>query len=209
MKLFVFGGHSTAIEIAEAAACLPRRFTEVAFVVPEEEGPNGSTRISIEVLGDSDGIDGGYFILSMTDTTVRAKCLSIAESVGLRPASVVHPAAWISPSTVMGQGIYVAAGAAVSAHAQVDDHVMINFHALIGHDASVGQHTAINPGARVGGRCRIGQRVLIGANSFIFQGKSVGDDSVVDAMTYVDRDIDSGMICTSKSLRVVKRPFGR
>ena len=66
-------------------------------------------------------------------------------------------------------------------------------------------HVIINPGARVSGNVTIGSRVLIGSNSFISQGKHIGNDTLIDALTYIDRDIEKNRVCTSKKIKILKR----
>lgn len=63
----------------------------------------------------------------------------------------------------------------------------------------------INTGAAISGNCQLGDRVWVGANSFIFQGCKVGDDTRIDALTYVARDIDPGMLVTSRTMNVYPR----
>lgn len=206
--LFVFGGKSTALEIREAAELRMDRARErVVLVVTEDEAPDGKSRITIDQLAQHvDRLDGEHgFILSMWNQQVRQQCLERAESAGLVPRTVLHPSAQISPSAKVGNGVYVAANAVVSSSAVVDDHVVVNFSVTVGHDSRIGSHSFLNPGARISGNVSLGRRVLIGANAIVFQGKTVGDDVLVDALTYVDRDIEPNMICSSKELRVLRR----
>ena len=73
----------------------------------------------------------------------------------------------------------------------------MNIGVSVGHDAVVGDDCIFNPGARISGHCQIGSRTLFGANSFIFQGRTVGEDCAIDALTYIDRDIEDKKPCTS------------
>jgi tetrahydrodipicolinate N-succinyltransferase len=55
---------------------------------------------------------------------------------------------------------------------------------------------------------QISDNVLVGANSFIFQGKSIGKDTSIDAMTYIDRDIPNNSVCSNRpnsQLKIFKR----
>lgn len=207
--LFIFGGSSTALEIEETAGLLiGAQFSSVKLVVPSDEDPDGDSRIDIELLDDHlNDAAGDGFVLSMSNQSVRANCLKVAQRLGLQPASVIHPRAYVSPSAIVGCGVYAAAHSVISTQVTIEDHVLINYHVTVGHHSHIGQHSVLNPGARISGNVRVGHRVLVGSNAFIFQGKSIGDDTLIDAMTYVDRDIDSEQLCTSRQLKVVKRRF--
>ena len=210
-SIFVFGGKSTALEIRDAALAVG--FHKAWFVVPDNEDPNGVDRIARSKLSEFVAINGiaAGFILSMSDHQVRRECFKAAESASLKPVSVVHPTAVLSPSAHLGDGSYVAACAVVSAEAIVQNHVLINYHAIVGHDCAIGDSSSILPAARIGGNCTVGARVMIGSGAFIHQGKKIGDDVVIDAMTYIDRDIPAGHICSCRRSegKPIKRAFFR
>lgn len=206
--LLVFGGRSTALEIAETAKLHHSdEFSQVFLVVgdSEDEPPGGHLRE--KELGEfvaKQQVTPG-FILSMWNQRIRQHCLNIAKDHALAPATVVHPMAFVSPTASLGHGTYIAAHGVVSTNAVVEDHVIVNFNVTVGHDSRIGTHSMLNPGVRISGNVSIGERVLVGANAFVFQGKSVGSDTLIDALTYIDRDIPERQICSSKQLKVFKR----
>ena len=207
LTLAVFGGKSTAMEIAEVVRRFSPEGTRLLLVVPESEDADGTTRVRVADLAgivDSSPSALGY-IISMSNQAVRRDCLEIAARFGMNPTSVIHPNAFISDSARLGEGIYVAANCAVSTAAQIASHVVVNFNVTVGHDSTVGSHTFLNPGARISGHAAIGDRVLIGSNAFVYQGVNVGDDCRVDALTYVDRDLPPNSICTSRESKTFKR----
>ena len=215
-KIYIFGGDSTALEIHEAVRLADQqrveaeRYEGIFFVVPRDEDPDDFNRISIDSLDQHVGDSRQHrYIISMSDQSVRAACNDKAMEVGLRPESVIHPFAFVSNSATIQDGAYLAAYSVVSNEARVGSSTIINYHALVGHHTEIDKHVIINPGARISGRCRIGARSTIGANSFVHQGKSIGDDVMIDAMTYVDRDVPSQHILSvrNKDGRPVRRPF--
>lgn len=107
--------------------------------------------------------------------------------IACKPITIIHPSAFISPSASIGKGSYIAANAVISSNAIVGKGCIINIGVSVGHDAIVGDDCVLNPGVRISSHCRIGARTLFGANSFIFQGKAIGEDCAVDALTYIDR----------------------
>ncbi|MHB0956095.1 MAG: acetyltransferase [Pirellulaceae bacterium] len=208
--LCVFGGKSTALEIAETARrFMSGEFSRVVLVVPEAEPADGASRLHIAELRElvRTSPDAVGYLISMWDQNVRQEWLQAAEGLGMVPCSVVHPSAYVSDTARVGKGVYLAANVIVSVNAVVADHVIVNYSCTVGHDSVIGSHSFLNPGARLSGNVTIGDRVLIGSNAFVFQGLSIANDSLIDAMTYVDRNIESNMICSSKQLRVHKRVF--
>jgi len=203
--MLIYGGKSTGSEIYEVArGYYGDRFESVYRVIGD-----GETGSSPECIKDRD-VDELvssreyrlYFILSMSNQAVRYKCMKRVESHGMAPLTITHPTSYISPSARIGSGVYVAANASISSNATVHGHSIINYHAVVGHDVVIGRHVVINPGAVIGGRVTIGERVLVGANAFIMQGKSIGNDTSIDALTYIDRDIGDRKVCSSKRLDI-------
>lgn len=193
--LLIIGGSSTAIEIRECADLFYYdKFEHIYNVIGDAESSSLSN-----VIHDSE-IDRFIvekdiaFIIGFTNQKLKSLFndkLSQCTSV-----SIVHPTAVVSPSANIGEGTYIGATAVVSSNAVVGNGCIVNIGASIGHDAIIGDNCIINPGARISGNCTIGSKTLIGANAFIFQGKSIGTDCAIDALTYIDRDIDDKKMCT-------------
>ena len=166
-------------------------------------GSGGAARVDCDIgAGDH---AGSIAQQKRRNQQTREKCLALAERLGLAPYTVLHPDAYVSDTASIGAGVYVAAHSSISSRARVHDHVIVNYNVTVGHDGVIGSHSVLNPGARISGNVSVGERVLIGANAFVFQGKQVGSDSRVDALTYIDRDIPPHSICSSKRLEVHKR----
>lgn len=207
-ELLIIGGRSTALEIFEAVNVgYKDAYCDITFVI----GDNEAVDAGLKTITDSEvreyvkGKDVSY-IISLTNHKLRSLLVETMEAEGLNPVNIIHPMAMVSPTVKMGVGIYIAAGAKVSVNATVANHCIINFDTTIGHDVVLEEHVIINPGVHVSGHVTIGARVLIGTNSAIFQGKTIGDDVIIDAMTYVKQDIESNVICSSGSqLKKYKR----
>lgn len=196
--LLVIGGSSTAFEIRECADLFYKEKYEAIYNVI---GDNDDSTLN-NVIHDSEldtFINNKDIEYIIGFTNQKLKKLFSDKLYKATPSSIVHPASFISPSAHVGNGTYVGATAVVSSNATVGDGCIVNIGVSIGHDAVVGDNCIFNPGARISGNCKIGSRTLFGANSFIFQGKSVGEDCAIDALTYIDRDIEDRKICTNNT----------
>ena len=206
---FVFGGRSTALEIAETIQLSHPKHT-VVHVVGDEEDDSAHNQVrlkDLEAAWQQSGKEGQHaYILSMANHQVRNVTRERAEKLGLMATTVIHPDATLMPSASVGAGCYIAAGARISSQAKVGPHCMINFNVIFGHDTSSGIDLIVNPGASIGGNVTIGERVLIGANAFILQGTSIGDDCQVDAMTYVHQVLPNAHITSCRARTLLPRP---
>ncbi|MFN3190759.1 MAG: DapH/DapD/GlmU-related protein [Aureliella sp.] len=146
-----------------------------------------------------------HYVVGIADHSWKNLVVQAAEERGWLAHTVVHPSAVVSPTAYVGQGCFVGPQAVVSTNAQVGGHSLIHIHSSIGHDASIGEQASILPGARISGNAVIGKRCLVGSNAFVAAGVELGNDCFVDALAYVARDIDEGMLVSSRSKIPVKR----
>lgn len=207
--MLIFGGRSTALEIAETAEGRLGKDALLHVVGDSETGEEGTHWIQLKQLdsfwNSLPAEDRPGFIISMANHELRSACLQKMQQLGGQGQTLIHPDATVSCTAQLGQGVYVAAGARISRNASVGAHSILNFNCVLGHDTRTGSHLIVNPGASIGGHVEIGDRVLIGANAFIGQGLSIGSDCLIDAMTQVFRDIEPGQMVTGRSLRVSPR----
>lgn len=206
---FVFGGRSTALEIAETIGLSHPGHT-VVHVVGNEEDDSADNHVrlaDLQSIWQPANRESQYpYILSMANHQIRVAKRENAEALGLKATTVIHPDATLMPSASIAPGCYIAAGARISSQAKIGPHSVINYNVIFGHDSCSGIDLVINPGASIGGNVAIGQRVLIGANSFIFQGTSIGDDCQVDAMTYVNQAVPDAHIASCRARTHLPRP---
>lgn len=202
--LLIYGGHSTGIEILDLIRDhFPSRFSNCISVV--EEGYEGALENTINEKDLPDFISKSKgqvsYIISMSNQRLRYKFFNYSVENSLKPITLIHPGATIAGSALIGGGVYIAANASVSSNAHIHNHVVINYNTIIGHDSIIHDNVIVNPGAVIGGNVEIMERVLVGANSFIMQGRRIGSDCSIDALTYVDQDLDSRAIATGTKMK--------
>ena len=204
--LFIFGGKSTAIEIGEIANS-EYDFEQIYYIINEEK-INKNHIYEKELQDFCKRIKKQknlFYIISMSNIRVRLKCIQLAKKILLKPCSIISSSAYISPTAQIGDGVYIAPNTSISSNALLKGNSIINYNVIIGHDTIIRENCIFNPGCSIGGNVTIGKNVLIGSNAFIFQGKTLGDDTQVDALTYVFKDIPENRICSNRSIKIFKR----
>lgn len=204
--LLIFGGKSTALEIAEVVSeFYNNEFCDIKLVIGDEEKKKNENQLFDSEVSAYAKSNYCNFIISFSNHKLRLKVEKWMTDLKVNAINIIHPSVIFSKSSKMGFGNYFAANTVISSNSIIGNHNIINFNSTVGHDAVLSNHIIINPGARISGNVKIGSRILIGANAFIFQGITIGDDSLIDALTYVDRNIDKKMICSSKQVNIFKR----
>ncbi|HLC46288.1 MAG TPA: acyltransferase [Candidatus Nanoarchaeia archaeon] len=81
---------------------------------------------------------------------------------------------------------------------EIGDNCIIGYGAtLLAHDVSVTKWRT--------GKVRIGNNVLIGANSTLLAGVTVGDNSIVSAMSLVNKDVQKNSMVGGVPARFIRR----
>ncbi len=197
--LFIVGGASTAIEIRETAELYLSGEYDIINVIPENSSINMPyiNDDELEPYINNKVENKCKYIVGLTKTILKKKFVLLFEKYNVNPINVIHPSAVIFKTAKVGIGNYIGANSVVSSNTSIGDHNIINFNTTIGHDSTLGSFCSINPGAIISGNVTVGTDTLIGSNSFVFQGKYIGDNCSIDALTYVDRNLDNSVMCTS------------
>lgn len=138
--------------------------------------------------------DDADYLIAVGSSSARRELAEKFDSLGLRPATVVHPQAVVGSAGSIGGGTIICSGVQVSTNVHLGRHVHLNPNATVGHDSTVGDFVSVNPAATISGECTIGHDTLIGSAAVILQALDVGTGSVVGASACVTRNVARGVV---------------
>jgi sugar O-acyltransferase (sialic acid O-acetyltransferase NeuD family) len=146
------------------------------------------------------------FVIAIGDNNSR---MLVQESLlGFLPISsfpsFIHQSAIIAKNSDVGFGTCIFPLSNVGTFAKVGDFCILNTGSNLEHDSVLGSFSALGPGAIAGGRVQIGTGSWIGMNASIKQGITIGNDSIVGAQSYVDKDIPSNVVVYGAPAKVVR-----
>nr|WP_300385792.1 acetyltransferase [Clostridium sp.] len=145
-----------------------------------------------EVLGDLTYIQNKedlYFACAVANSKNKAKLAKKCESIGLKPATLIHPNAEIGSCSNIGAGNIICAGNIITVNVKTGKYVIVTSACTIGHDSILQNYITIYPGVSVSGNCNIGEKVEIGTRSSIIQGMNIGKETILGAGSVVIKDI--------------------
>jgi len=161
-----------------------------------------------EVLGNFDSIKWGneniYYICAVGDTLVRKELSEKAESIGLKPAILIHPNVIMSKYVKVGEGTIICSSNTITVNVEIGKHVIINLDCTIGHDVLIQDYVTILPSVNVSGSVILEDGSSIGTGSAIIQGKRVGINSIIGAGTVVVKDVPANCTAVGVPAKVVK-----
>lgn len=196
------GGH--AVSVANVA--LAAGFTIEAFV---DQGRQGSTLCGFRVVADMGTLgDPARFSLAIAvgDNAAREKVwreLAARVPEPVFPA-LIHPTALVSFFCEVAQGTVVMPHAVIGPNSRVGSFCLINTRASIDHDCVMKDFSSLAPAAVTGGTVRIGRRSAVSIGATIRHGVTIGDDSVLGANSYLNRDLPDRQVAYGTPARLIR-----
>jgi acetyltransferase-like isoleucine patch superfamily enzyme len=99
--------------------------------------------------------------------------------------------------------------AVVGPNSKVGKFCLLNTHASIDHDCIMHDFSSLAPAAVTGGVVSIGRRSAVSIGAIIKHGVKIGDDSIVGAGSYLNKDLPSHQIAYgTPAIKVGERNIG-
>jgi sugar O-acyltransferase (sialic acid O-acetyltransferase NeuD family) len=149
------------------------------------------------------------FFCAIGDNAARARTVERAESVGWKPATLVHPSAVLATNVELGPGTYIGPLSVIAANSKVGAHAIVDAHVSIGHDVLLKDFCSVFPGARISGFCSIEEYALVGSNATLLPGTRVGERAIVGAASLAHGLIEPDTTVFGVPGRVIPRTRDR
>ena len=125
----------------------------------------------------------------------------------------VEPGAVIREKVILEKDAIVLMNATINIGARIGEKSMIDMGAIIGSRAQIGKNCHIGANAVIAGVLEpesskpvtIEDDVFVGANSVVLEGVTIGHDSIIGAMTLVNKDIPPYSLAIGVPCRIEKR----
>jgi len=200
------GGHATSVYNVALSAGY-----EIAHFV--DPARRATRLLDVEVVGAIEDIKAReqfHFCIAVGDNHRREVIRNDLSRLAPTPAfpALIHASAVISCGTTVGEGTVVMPGAIVGPNSSVGRFCILNTRCSIDHDGRMRDYSSLAPGATTGGRVQIGARTAVCIGAVIKHGVTLGEDCVLGAMSYLDRDLADRQLAYGTPARVV-RPRSR
>jgi sugar O-acyltransferase (sialic acid O-acetyltransferase NeuD family) len=147
-----------------------------------------------------------FYAIGIGDNAIRERIIN--EMIGLIPHAtyprLIHKSAEISLFTEVGDGTVVMPKAVIGPNSKVGKFCLINTQASIDHDCVMLDYSSLAPAAVTGGTVMIGRRTAISIGAIIKHGINIGDDCVVGANSYLNRDLPSNVVAYGTPAKQVR-----
>lgn len=177
--------------------------------IDNEESKKGLYLNEDKVIGDFDeiknlGIKDLYYVCGVGDPKLKKKLSDYADGINLKPATLIHPSVIMSDLVSIGEGSIICASNTITVNITIGKHVILNLDCTVGHDAIIGDYSTVLPSVNISGSTNIGKLVSMGTGSFLIQGVSIGDNSIIGAGAVVVKDIPENSTAIGIPAKVIK-----
>lgn len=118
--------------------------------------------------------------------------------------NIIHPTTKIPSSALMGVGNLIFSGAVVGYFSKIEDFNVLNSNSTLEHDSHMQSYSSLASGACTGGSVKIGFRTSIGLNSSLLQGIEIGDDTVIGAHSFVNKNFPSRSVGYGSPAQIIR-----
>lgn len=139
--------------------------------------------------------EGTHYVIGIGTGSVRKKLSAIAESAGLKAATLIHPSTSIGKFGIeIGSGSIICSQVAITTDIRLGLHVFLDLSVTVGHDAILNSFVSIYPSSSISGNVVLEEGVTVGTGARVLQGLTVGADSFVGAGAVVVKDVPARSI---------------
>lgn len=140
---------------------------------------------------------------------------TIGKNVQIGPFCVIEDDVVIGDNTIIKSYVELRKGTVIGKHCLIDsrvsssgnnivgDHVIIRYDSILARGLKVGDYTYMSPRVmtnnlntkkeQIGG-AEIGKNVFIGTNCVIHHGITIGDNCILGALSYVNKNVPSNEV---------------
>ena len=118
--------------------------------------------------------------------------------------SLIHKSAVIGIKSKIGNGTVVMPQVNVGPNSTVGELCILNTSSTIDHDCQMQSYSSIAPGVITGGIVKIGIRSAVSIAVVIKHGIVIGDDVVIGANSYVNKDLGNNLVAYGTPCKFIR-----
>jgi sugar O-acyltransferase (sialic acid O-acetyltransferase NeuD family) len=202
--LVIIGVSGHAISIANVAKSAG--FTIKYFV---DKSKKGKELLGYSVIGDLaelQHIDKFNFAIGVGDNPSRERIFKElkAEFDSMYFPPLIHQSAVVSFFAEVGDGTVVMPNAVIGPNSKIGIFCLINTQSSLDHDCVMSDFSSLAPAAITGGGVMLGFRSAVCIGAKIKHGIRIGDDSIVGANSYLNKDLANNQVAYGTPAREIR-----
>ena len=203
--LIIFGASGHAVSVANVA--LSAGYEIQCFIDKNREGSNLLGYSICGGLEELETLDRFSYVIAVGDNATRERIYKklFVEAPNLHFPPLVHSSAVISYFAEIEDGAVVMPKAVIGPNTKVGKFCLVNTQASIDHDCVMLDYSSMAPAACTGGCVTIGLRSAVSIGAIIKHGVKIGDDCVIGAGSYLNKDLASNQVAYGMPAKPVRK----
>jgi len=201
--IFVLGAGGHGVSVANVA--VSAGFHIGGFI---DDRRAGETLLGIDVISAAaiNAETDAVFCVAIGANFMRERVAGgLLDHIGAsRFPALVHATASIGVETTLGPGTVVMPNATVGPNSRIGAFCIVNTNASVDHDTEMEDFASVAPGAHMGGNVHLGARSAVSIGATVRHGVRIGEDAVLGAAAYLDRDLSDGMVAYGVPARDIR-----
>lgn len=202
--LIVIGAGVHAVSVANVALSAGYKIHHFA-----DKNKSGLELLGYKIIGDIGDlkdIDSYSFGIAVGDNAMRERIYNelIAKYPSLHFPTLIHQSATVCLFSSIGYGTVVMPNAVIGPNTKVGKFCLINTQASIDHDCVMLDYSSLAPSSVTGGTVQIGIRSALSIGATIKHGLKIGNDCVVGANSYLNKDLPNNQVAYGTPAKQVR-----
>ena len=196
------GGHATSV----LSVAISAGYTIKCFV---DKNKKYLSFLGFNIINEISELEsfGVYnFAIAIGDNSSRERIYTQLKKSysNLNFPSLIHPAASICSFSSLGEGTVVMPKSVIGSKTKIGKFCLINTGSIIDHDCIMSDFCSLAPAAVTGGNVKIGMRSAISIGAVIKHGITIGNDCVIGANSFLNKDLPHNIVAYGVPARKVR-----
>jgi acetyltransferase EpsM len=206
MKIAIFGSGKQAVLVASILSTQGHKIIGHIDIIDHSPNCNIIGHPSeIKKLVDKFYIEGAIIGVGLNSVRKKIAIEVNNQFNSFNWISCIDEASNIHDNVKIGEGVTILGNSSIFGHSQIGNHVLLNNSTSLNHDNHFCNYSSTGPGVITGGDVKVGESSYIGINSCIKQGIEIGNNVVVGANSFVNKDIQNNQLGYGSPFKVVRQ----
>ena len=204
LRLIIIGAGGHAISVTNVA--LSCGYSVIAYV---DDNKKGKSIFDIPILSTEvcyNSYKNHNYFVAIGSNAVREKIVNELKMTlpNAKFPSLIHQSSVIGVGSKLDEGTVVMPQVNIGPNSNVGSFCIINTSSSIDHESCVKDFASLSPGVITGGNVNIGFKAAISIGTTIKQGISIGDNTIIGASSYVNKNIEEHVVAYGIPCRTVR-----
>ena len=149
-------------------------------------------------------------VIAIADSKIRCEIYYNLKKKKVSFPNIIHKSAFISKSCQLDEGSIICPYTTITSNAKIGKNFQANIYSYVAHDCIIGNNVTFAPSVRCNGNVVIENNTYVGTGAIIKNGSIdkqliIGQNSIISAGAYVNKDVPPNYIVYGNPCKFIKK----